>query len=277
MFVIGGLSGVTHSLVPSDYEQHDTYYVVAHFHYVLFGGAIFGLFAGFYYWFPKVTGRMLNEKLGKIHFWIMLISFNVTFFPMHILGLLGQPRRTYTYPNGLGWSGYNMTETIGSLFIGASMLLFIYNWIVSKRKGAVAGPDPWDARTLEWSIPSPPPEHNFDVVPHVRERDDFWHRKYAEDPAGRPVPVPVGGSDSHEATAEGHAEGGHGIHLPSPSYWPFVAALGLPTIGWGLIFNQHGHTYPLIVLGMLLVLVGMFGWVAEPLAEPAAAHGAGGH
>ena len=264
MFVIGGLSGVTHSLVPSDYEQHDTYYIVAHFHYVLFGGALFGLFAGFYYWFPKVTGRLMNEKIGKLHFWLMLIGFNVTFFPMHLLGLMGQPRRTYTYPQNMGWGGYNLTETIGSFVIALSMLVFIFNWVKSKRNGRIAGPDPWDARTLEWTMTSPPPEHNFDEIPVVAARDDFWHKKYAEDPAGRPVPVPVGAA---EATAEGahddHGGHGHKIHMPSPSYWPLVAALGLPLLAWGLVFG----TMPLIGLGILVLLGGFYGWVFEPLAS----------
>jgi len=265
MFVIGGLSGVTHSLVPSDYEQHDTYYIVAHFHYVLFGGAIFGLFSGFYYWFPKVTGKLMSEGLGKLHFWMMLIGFNVTFFPMHLLGLMGQPRRTYTYASNMGWNGYNLTETVGSFLIAASMLVFIFNWVKSKRNGKDSGPDPWDARTLEWSIPSPPPEHNFDVVPHVHARDEFWHRKYAEDPAGRPVPVPVGAAEPEPAQGDDHAEGGHGhkIHMPSPSYWPLVAGLGLPFIGWGLIFGL----YPVIGLGILLLFGGMYGWVFEPLSS----------
>ena len=269
MFVIGGLSGVTHSLVPSDYEQHDTYYIVAHFHYVLFGGALFGLFAGFYYWFPKVTGRLMNEKMGKLHFWLMLIGFNATFFPMHLLGLMGQPRRTYTYPANMGWGGYNMTETIGSFLIAISMLVFMFNWVKSKRNGTVSGADPWDARTLEWSIPSPPPEHNFDEIPNVKARDDFWHRKYAEDPAGRPLPVPVG------AAEPAAGEGGHGqrdahaldaqvgIHMPSPSYWPLVAALGLPFIGWGLVFGA----YLVIALGVVLLFGGFYGWVFEPLSS----------
>jgi cytochrome c oxidase subunit 1 len=264
MFVIGGLSGVTHSLVPSDYEQHDTYYIVAHFHYVLFGGAMFGLFAGFYYWFPKVTGRLMNERLGKLHFWIMLIGFNVTFFPMHLLGLMGQPRRTYNYSQGMGWTSYNQLETIGSFLIAASMLVFVFNWVKSKRNGRIAGPDPWDARTLEWTIPSPPPEHNFDEIPIVKARDDFWHKKYAEDPAGRPVPVPVGAA---EATAEGVHDDHEGhagkIHMPSPSYWPVVAAAGLPLIGWGLVFGA----VPIIGLGILVMLAGFYGWVFEPLAS----------
>jgi cytochrome c oxidase subunit 1 len=261
MFVIGGLSGVTHALVPSDYEQHDTYYIVAHFHYVLFGGAIFGLFAGFYYWFPKVYGRLLNERLGKLHFWMMLIGFNVTFFPMHILGLMGQPRRTYHYPASMGWTSYNLTETIGSFLIAASMLVFVFNWVVSKRKGKRAGPDPWDARTLEWTIPSPPPEHNFDEIPTVHARDEFWHRKYAEDPGGRPVPVPVGAAEGHETEGSGHEA--HAIHMPSPSYWPLVAAAGLPVLGWGLVAGA----YVLIAFGILVSLVGFFGWVFEPLSE----------
>ena len=262
MFVIGGLSGVTHALVPSDYEQHDTYYIVAHFHYVLFGGAIFGLFAGFYYWFPKVTGKLMNEKLGKWHFWIMLIGFNITFFPMHLLGLMGQPRRTYTYPSNMGWGSYNFTETIGAFLIAGSMLIFIFNWVKSKRSGKDSGPDPWDARTLEWSIPSPPPEYNFAEVPHVHARDEFWHRKYAEDPAGRPVPVPVGAAES---AAEPHGEGAgeHKIHMPSPSYWPLVAAVGLPFIGYGLIFGM----YVAIALGIVLLFGGFYGWVFEPLSS----------
>src|SRR5918996_1385138 len=157
MFIIGGLSGVTHAIVPSDYQQHDTYYVVAHFHYVLFGGAIFGLFAGAYYWLPKVTGRMLSEGLGKIHFWLMLIGFNLTFAPMHWLGLQGMPRRYYTYPEEAGWGFWNFVETVGSFIIAVSILVFMVNLMRSLSRGREAGADPWDARTLEWSIPSPPP------------------------------------------------------------------------------------------------------------------------
>src|SRR5260370_31628253 len=144
------------------------------------------------------------------------------------------------------------------------MLRFIFNWVEAKRNGRIAGPDPWDGRTLEWSIPSPPPEHNFDVIPVVAARDDFWHKKYAEDPAGRPVPVPVGAA---EATAEGvhddHEGRAHKIHMPSPSYWPLVAGLGLPLIGRGLIFGP----LPVIALGILVMLGGFYGWGFEPLAS----------
>ncbi|MGH9024348.1 MAG: cytochrome c oxidase subunit I, partial [Acidimicrobiia bacterium] len=232
MFTIGGLSGVTHAVVPADTQQTDTYYVVAHFHYVLFGGAVFGLFSGIYYWFPKFTGRMMNERAGKFQFWIMFIGFNMAFAPMHIYGLQGQPRRTYTYPEGMGWDFMNLMSTVGAFLIAFSVLVFIVNVLKSRRSGPIAGDDPWDARTLEWSIPSPPPEYNFAEIPHVRERDDFWHRKYAEDEEGRLVPIPSGGSGGHghESAADhgdeddgdhgdgAHGDGAHGIHMPSPSY-----------------------------------------------------------
>ena len=199
MFTIGGLSGVTHGVVPADTQQTDTYYIVAHFHYVLFGGSIFGLFAGAFYWFPKVTGRMLNERLGKIQFWLMLIGFNMTFAPFHILGLQGMPRRIYTYPEDHGWDFWNFISTVGSFVIAVSVLVFIYNLWVS-RKNAEVGDDPWDARTLEWSIPSPPPEYNFAEIPVVTARDDFWHQKYTEDESGRPVPRTPASTSAEEET-----------------------------------------------------------------------------
>jgi cytochrome c oxidase subunit 1 len=265
MFIIGGLSGVTHAIVPSDYQQTDTYYIVAHFHYVLFGGALFGLVSGVYYWYPKIFGRMLSEGLGKIHFWLMLIGFNLTFFPMHMLGLQGMPRRQYTYPKGMGWDLANMVETIGTGVLVLAFGVFLYNLVVSHRRGDVAGDDPWDARTLEWTIPSPPPPHNFDEIPTVHALDDFWHRKYAEDDAGRLVPVAAGGSDEAAVHAEhedaGH--GAHGIHMPDPSWYPALAALGLPFIGYGLVFHRVG----LIAVGGILALAGLFGWAFEPSAE----------
>jgi len=168
MFTIGGLSGVTHSMVPADYQQQDTYYVVAHFHYVLFGGAIFGLFAGVYYWFPKFTGRFLNETLGHIHFWIMLIGFNLTFFPMHILGVMGMQRRIATYPIETGFLPWNLVETAGAFLLMFSMLIFFWNAVVSWSRGAPAGNDPWLGNTLEWVTTSPPPAYNFGTLPRIR-------------------------------------------------------------------------------------------------------------
>ena len=260
MFIIGGLSGVTHSIVPHDAQQQDTYYVVAHFHYVLFGGALFGLFAGFYYWWPKAFGKMLGERLGKLHFWLMFIGFNATFAPFHILGLQGMPRRIQSYPDGYGWERWNMVSTIGAFIIALSILVFMVNAALSRRRGREAGGDPWDGRTLEWSTPSPPPEYNFAEVPLVKHRDEFWHRKYVPTPEGEPTRVFAGGADGDVETAE-HDEG-HGIHMPSPSYFPVVAALGLPITGYGVMYSPA-----LIVLGLLTTMLGLFGWVLEPSAE----------
>ena len=259
MFIIGGLSGVTHSIVPHDAQQQDTYYVVAHFHYVLFGGAIFGLFAGMYYWWPKAFGRMLGEKLGKLHFALMFIGFNLAFGPHHILGLQGMPRRIHTYPEGYGWDVWNMVSTIGAFTIAVSILVFMLNVAVSRRRGREAGADPWDGRTLEWSTPSPPPEYNFAEVPLVEHRDEFWHRKYIESPEGEPARVFAGGANGH---AEDAHDEGHGIHMPSPSYFPLVAALGVPIAGYGVMYSPL-----LIVGGLLIAMLGLFGWVLEPSAE----------
>jgi len=239
---------------------------VAHFHYVLFGGAIFGLFSGIYYWFPKFTGKLMDEKLGKLHFWLMMIGFNLAFGPMHILGLKGMLRRNYVWQAGKGWELWNMVSTIGAFMIAFSMLVFMANWSRSKKRGKQASADPWDGRTLEWTIPSPPPEYNFAEVPTVSARDDFWHKKYTEDKTGRPVPVPVGGADnsSAEAASSGHEgaehEAGHGIHLPSPSYFPLVAALGLPIMSYGVMFRA----WTLLAAGVVVSLVGFYGWILEP-------------
>ncbi|MEX0682986.1 MAG: cytochrome c oxidase subunit I [Dehalococcoidia bacterium] len=260
MFTIGGLSGVTHSMVTSDYQQQDTYYVVAHFHYVLFGGAIFGLFGGIYYWFPKFTGRYLNETMGHVHFWLMFIGFNLTFFPMHISGLLGMPRRIYTYSGDMGWDMWNLISTIGAFTIAASVALFIVNFMISVRRGKEAGADPWDGRTLEWTIPSPPPEYNFAEIPTVHSLDDFWHQKYREDETGRVVPVLAGGAV--ETETEHHEEGGHGIHMPSPSFMPLIASLGFPFVATGLMYD-----YALVPVGFALILIGFYGWAMEPATE----------
>src|SRR4249920_306927 len=218
MFVIGGLSGVMHAVVPSDYQQTDTYFIVAHFHYVLFGGAIFGLFAGMYYWWPKVFGRMLSETAGRLNFWLMLIGFNMTFGPMHILGLQGMPRRIQSYPASLGLAFWNLVSTIGAFVIAISVLVFLVNAITSFRKPKQMEADPWDARTLEWATSSPPPEYNFEEIPVVHSLDDLWHRKYAETEGGRVVPVAAGGSGETASVGDhaggddgaGH-EGGHAI------------------------------------------------------------------
>jgi cytochrome c oxidase subunit 1 len=256
-FIIGGLSGVLHSIVPSDAQQTDTYFIVAHFHYVLFGGSIFALFAGFYYWWPKVFGKLLNERLGKLHFWLMFIGFNLAFFPMHIVGLKGMPRRIYTYPDNMGWNFLNFIETIGAFIIALSVLVFIVNAVRTRKHGEEPGDDPWDARTLEWATSSPPPAHNFDEIPIVKSRDDHWHRKYLQDPEGQPVPVIAGGADAEEPGEHGH------IHLPSPSYFPLFAACGLPIVGWGVVYTQPS----VMILGAVVLILGIFGWALEPSVD----------
>jgi len=274
MFTLGGLSGVLHSIVPSDTQQTDTYFVVAHFHYVLFGGLMFGVFSGFYYWWPKMFGRLLDERLGKFNFWAMLIGFNLTFFPMHIVGLIGMPRRTYRYEDGLGWNTLNLMETIGAFVIALAVLVFLVNVIYTWRKPRTAPADPWDGRSLEWSIPSPAPEYNFAEIPQVEARDDWWHHKYTEDADGRLVRLPAGGAvDEADISGAGMSgsdldvaavEREHHIHLPSPSIYPLVVAAGLPFLGYAAVFLNVW----LVIPGLLLLLFGIYAWGLEPGTEP---------
>ena len=253
MFTIGGLSGVMHASPPSDLQQTDTYFIVAHLHYVLFGGALFGLFAGIYYWFPKITGKMLHEGLGKLHFWLFFIGGNITFFPMHFAGLDGMPRRIYTYGDELGLGWINMLQTVGAFIIAVSVVVFIYNFFKSIRNGKTAGDDPWDAQTLEWTVPSPPPLHNFDRIPTVRSVRPLWDQKHPEVAEHPPPPVHQPG--------EHH---GH-IHLPSPSYWPIMLAGGLAAAAFGLVYEQMA----LIGLGLGIGMISLYAWIREPTtAEP---------
>jgi cytochrome c oxidase subunit 1 len=260
MFTIGGLSGVTHALVPADRQQTDTYYIVAHFHYVLFGGSVLGLFGGIYYWYPKAFGKLLDERLGKWHFWTTIVGFNLTFGPMHMLGLQGMPRRIYTYSSSLGLNFWNMVSTVGAFIIAGSTCIFIYNafW-VTRKKPKDAPADPWDARTLEWMIPSPAPAYNFTEVPVVHEVDDFWHRKYGEDEDGRLIKI----ADAEDFIQKPLAEGQH-VHMPSPSYFPLVAAFGPPIICYGQIYR----VWPVSILGVLVLLGGIYAWAFEPSVDP---------
>jgi cytochrome c oxidase subunit 1 len=257
MFTMGGLSGVMHASPPVDLQQTDSYFVVAHFHYVLFGGSIFGLFSGIYYWWPKITGRLLDERLGLWHFWLMLLGFNVTFFPQHFLGIIGMPRRIYTYAPDLGWNFWNLVSTIGALILVVSFLVFIANVVKTLRSGTVAGPDPWDGRTLEWSIPSPPPVYNFAIEPAVHDRDEFWLQKNGDGHGGKPVPRP------RAATAEDIAA----IHMPSPSYWPILLALAIAFMISGLLVSMYQ-----VVAGGLLTLTFMYKFAMEH-HRPAPSHG----
>ena len=180
MFVIGGLSGVSLAVVPIDLEVTDSYYVVAHLHYVLFGGTMLGLFAGAYYWFPKMTGRLLHEGLGKWHFWLTFAGFNLTFLPQHWLGVSGMPRRVFTYAADTGWGPWNLVSTIGAAMLAIAMLVFAVNIVRSLRGGAIAGDDPWDGFTLEWATTSPPPPENFARLPEIRGRRPLWDQKHPD-------------------------------------------------------------------------------------------------
>lgn len=182
MFVIGGLTGIMLASVPIDWQVTDSYFVVAHFHWVLFGGTLFAVMGGFYYWYPKVTGRLMSERLAKWHFWLQLLGFILTFGPMHFAGMLGMPRRVYTYLPGRGWEIWNQLSTIGALVLLVAFSLFFVNLFLSLRRGAVAGDDPWDAWTLEWACASPPPVYNFEHAPVVRSRRPLWDSKHPEDP-----------------------------------------------------------------------------------------------
>ncbi|HJQ67016.1 MAG TPA: cytochrome c oxidase subunit I [Gemmatimonadales bacterium] len=236
LFTIGGLSGITHASPPADLQQTDTYYVVAHFHYVLFGGTIMGLFSGMYYWWPKMMGRLLSERLGLVHFWLTFIGMNLTFFPMHFIGLLGMPRRIYTYSTDLGVDRMNLWSSIGAFMIGVGMLVFAYNMWRTRRHGAKAGPNPWRGATLEWATSSPPPAHNFDVIPTVRSRMPMWD----------PHPPP--------------AEAGEPVHVPPGSWWPLVAAIGLPVMALAPLT----HTWWVALVGAAIILYGIYRWAYEP-------------
>ena len=240
MFIMGGLSGVMHASPPADLQQTDTYFVVAHIHYVLFGGAIMGIFAGIYYWFPKITGRLLDERLGQIHFWLNIIALNVTFFPMHFVGLLGMPRRVYTYAPGLGFDTMNMISTVGVFAIVIATLVFIVNFLRSVRSGETTGSDPWGGATLEWAIPSPPPAYNFASIPTVHSVHPLWE------------------ADASDLINDVNRVRGP-IHMPPSSYWPAVAALGIALLMSGMIFGWWFG-----IPGLLIMLVGLYSWAFEP-------------
>jgi cytochrome c oxidase subunit 1 len=191
MFLIGGINGAFSASVPVDFALHDTYWVVAHLHYVLFGGSVFGMFAGIYYWFPKMTGRMLNEALGKTQFVLMFIGFNLTFFPMHILGLSGMPRRIADYSSSAGWNELNLAATVGGFLIAASMIPFLWNVFLSLRSGKIAGDDPWEANTLEWATTSPPPPYNFDRLPEIRSERPLFDLRHGRTHPAATLPAPV--------------------------------------------------------------------------------------
>ncbi len=235
VFVIGGISGVMVASVQFDSQVHDTYFVVAHLHYVLFGGMVFPTFGAFYYWFPKIVGRMLSERLGKWNFWLLLIGFNVTFFPMHQLGFKGMPRRVYSYDDAMGWGAENLIATVGSWIVAAGMLVFIVNVIRSWRNGEVAGDDPWNADSLEWLTPSPPPQYNFAHIPVISSRWPLWD----QDRAGVYDVVSGIRSDRREVVVTSAIEADvQGLSvLARPSLTPLALALGCSVAFVGAIWS----------------------------------------
>ena len=263
-FLIGGLTGPMLAAVPLDLHFQDTYFVVGHFHYVLFGGLILALMGGVYYWYPKITGRMMSERIGKWHFWLMFAGMNFTFFPMHFVGVDGMPRRVGTYAAGMGWDFWNMFITISAFLIGVSILVFLWNFVASYIKGVPAGNDPWDARTLEWAIPSPPPEHNFDEIPQVTHRDQMWFDKYG-DGHGDAAEL----SKANAAVAE-HADESdevHEVHMPNPSYWPLLVGAGLTIAAAGLMIH-----IAVSILGVAWTIVAVYAWSLEPASTPPDEH-----
>ncbi len=261
LFTIGGLSGIMHASPPVDLQQTDSYFVVAHLHYVLIGGSLFGIFAGIYYWWPKMTGCMIGEDLGRLNFWLMFVGFNLAFFPQHYLGAIGMPRRIYTYRADQGWTAANFASTIGAFGIALAVLVFTINAWRSLRRGAPAPADPWDGRTLEWRTSSPPPAHDFDVVPPIYGRDSFWREKYG------PRRDPAAGAATADHPGDGHA----GIHLPAPSHWPLLIALGM------LIVAVGGLTHvALVVVGALWTLYAIVRLALEHHRTPEHAEQRGG-
>jgi cytochrome c oxidase subunit I len=252
VFLIGGLSGVMLASVPVDWQVHDTFFVVAHFHYVLIGGALFPMFAGLYYWIPKMTGRMMNDLLGKVHFWLFFIGFNMTFFTMHFLGLRGMPRRVYTYPAEMHWDGLNMLASIGAIFMTAGLLVFLVNFFQSRVTGKLAGRDPWKAGTLEWAVPSPPPSYNFLELPTVNGREALWD-------AAPNQPIVTGVRDDIPEvliTNSLDSEPQHKDEMPGASIWPFLTSITVSIAFIWSIFSPWGIAY-----GAIPVVITLIGWL----------------
>ena len=255
MFVTGGLTGIMFVAIPFDQQVTDTYFVIAHFHYIIFGAAVFPIFGGIYYWFPKVTGKLPFDRIGQISFWLIFVGTNLLFFPMHILGLLGMTRREYTYPSGLGWAPYNLIETIGSFITTAGILVLLGNLVYSYRRGLPAGPDPWHGPTLEWTIPSPPPEYNFAVIPTVRSAYPNWE----------PAPPYRMLDEGHQQVESQGVDGAieRIVDMPHESPWPPLLALTLAGVFSMLVLGK----FELAGIMGVLTLLTLIGWHSKEPPE----------
>ncbi|MFM8322705.1 MAG: cbb3-type cytochrome c oxidase subunit I, partial [Chloroflexota bacterium] len=274
-FVLGGVTGVMVASTPFDWQVHDSYFVVAHMHYVLVGGVTFPIFAAVYYWFPLFTGRLLSERLAGWHFWLFFSGLNLTFFPQHILGLMGMPRRVYTYPADMGWDVYNLLSTIGSWLLAAGVLAFLLNIFISLRSGAEAGRNPWGADSLEWSVALPPPSYGFAVLPIVRSRSPLWDQSQLSEGDTRLQRLVDGlgrwpvGWRAALVTTPLEARPSEVFRVAGPSIWPFIAAVGLILVFAAEIWRLHG-----LMLAGTLVLVGAiiaWHWPGEPPDDQEAA------
>ncbi|HWB72721.1 MAG TPA: cytochrome c oxidase subunit I [Egibacteraceae bacterium] len=275
VFVLGGITGVMVSVIAFDWQATDTYFIVAHFHYVLNGGVVFPMFAALHYWFPKFTGRMFNEPLAQASFWLMFIGFNVAFFPQHILGLWGMPRRVYTYQSELGWDGMNMLSTIGGFVFALGVLVVIANFAWAWKRGAAAGPNPWEADSLEWATTSPPRDYNFLEIPVVGSRNPLWNEDHREGIVTEPehggeVLAPAEMEEETLGTAGLDARREAVLPMPEPTYWPIVLAFALTVICVGVLLTN----VQLIALGFLGAVGAAIGWFQphehgpEPEPEP---------